>query len=446
MGCHCSTDFLATTTRYPLSSFSIQDQFKIEKLLGSGTFGQVYECFRRSDGELLAVKIMPRQESLVGQWSHERMFRREVELLMQLDNPYVIRYAGFFEDVDFLYVIVERCSGGELFEHISKARRVSERAAAAFSRQMLQALAYLHAAKVVHRDIKAENFLFKEKSTLCTLKLIDFGMSVMLSRDEELLSELCGSPHYLSPELIHKQYGMKTDIWALGVLIYLMMYGKYPFHGPTTEATVREILKCKVEYKAPNVRLSCEAVDFLKHLLEPDISKRYSAAEALRHVWIDSASSTCAPMNVGKNDQLGLRADDHRGGPRKDFLHPHTANSSPKTTLRRKQDGALLRRSAVSEEHCTCAGLRDAEATVVRKIGNSVHSGVHELKRRHSSKELGWDIAHHWTGNGGRERSTVSEGISYMDLSLPLRVRGSLLANATTEDGTSWTSTAFTGD
>jgi len=151
---------------------------------------------------------------------------------------------------------------------------------------MLSALVYVHSLGIVHRDVKAENFLFKDKTATSNLKMIDFGMAAMLENPDEFLSDVCGSPHYLAPELVRKKYNAKADMWALGVLIFLMLYGKYPFDGNNTQEIVHEIMKKEIQWHKQRYKYSKEAVDFMKALLQRDPSKRLTAAEAIAHPWV----------------------------------------------------------------------------------------------------------------------------------------------------------------
>eukprot|EP01056_Protomagalhaensia_sp_Gyna25_P000633 Protomagalhaensia_sp_Gyna_25__632@NODE_1297_length_1965_cov_52_862928_g1036_i0_p1_GENE_NODE_1297_length_1965_cov_52_862928_g1036_i0NODE_1297_length_1965_cov_52_862928_g1036_i0_p1_ORF_typecomplete_len336_score43_93Pkinase/PF00069_25/7_1e77Pkinase_Tyr/PF07714_17/4e48Kinaselike/PF14531_6/5_6e19Kdo/PF06293_14/2_2e12Kdo/PF06293_14/7e03Pkinase_fungal/PF17667_1/1_6e09APH/PF01636_23/1e05APH/PF01636_23/2_8e03YrbLPhoP_reg/PF10707_9/1_4e06YrbLPhoP_reg/PF10707_9/1_5e03RIO1/PF01163_22/2_4e06WaaY/PF06176_11/7 len=283
MGCRCSKDRPAKSV-----GEDVRDVYRIGKLLGSGAFGQVRECMKRDTKELFAMKIMEKSSSEKGHWSNESMFRREVQVLGLLNHPHIIRYYDFYEDRHFLYCVMEKCDGGELFESILRHRTFPERRAAQLCYQMLKALAYVHACGVVHRDIKAENFLFKTTNPDSPLKLIDFGMSARISK-EQVLTDVCGSPHYLSPELIRRKYSFKADVWALGVLIYLMLFGRYPFDGNNTSAIVKVILTKKIDWQCGEIRPSERAIHFMKSLLQRNPEKRPTAAEAVQHAWLAGA-------------------------------------------------------------------------------------------------------------------------------------------------------------
>eukprot|EP00921_Rhytidocystis_pertsovi_P012843 GHVQ01020860.1.p1 GENE.GHVQ01020860.1~~GHVQ01020860.1.p1 ORF type:complete len:499 (-),score=87.11 GHVQ01020860.1:496-1992(-) len=279
MGCVCGKDGGRV-------SHDIRQDYRIGRLLGSGAFGQVRECTKRSSMEVRAVKIMEKRSTQKGHWSNESIFRREVAYLAALEHENIVKYYDFYEDRHFLYSVMERCDGGALFDSILRRKYFNEEAASLLCRQMLDALIHIHRSSIVHRDVKAENFLFKNNFPSSTLILIDFGMSAKCSDSQPLL-EVCGSPQYLSPELIRRSYGTPADMWALGVLVYLMIYGRYPFDGADTSAIVKEVLTKDVQWESSYVRVSSLAIDFLKGLLDRDPVKRLTAIEARLHRWVE---------------------------------------------------------------------------------------------------------------------------------------------------------------
>eukprot|EP01071_Lankesteria_metandrocarpae_P008235 Lankesteria_metandrocarpae@DN4909_c0_g1_i1.p1 len=291
MGCSCSRNLGPTHSRGFGTNGDIREKFKIGRVLGIGAFGQVRECMDKSTRDLFAVKIMEKKGGYSDlYWSNESMFRREVAILSNLgEHPNIVKYYSFYEDHNFLYAVLENCQGGELFEQIVKKKHLNEADAAVLCSQMLMAMQHLHERKIAHRDVKAENFIFKTKEDISPLKLIDFGMSSQLD-ENVMLTEICGSPHYLSPELLRRQYDEKADMWSLGVVMHLMLCGYYPFDGPTTSAIVKEIWEKQLDWSAAGANTpSLGAQDFLLKLLERDPQKRMTAYEALDHYWMSRA-------------------------------------------------------------------------------------------------------------------------------------------------------------
>eukprot|EP00917_Polyrhabdina_sp_WS-2016_P018348 GHVP01039542.1.p1 GENE.GHVP01039542.1~~GHVP01039542.1.p1 ORF type:complete len:323 (-),score=31.83 GHVP01039542.1:110-1078(-) len=280
MGCACS--------RGASHESDIREFYKLGEVLGNGSFGQVRNAIFRADGRVYAVKIMAKNpKTAKANVDFSAMFRNEVRLLQDLSHENIIQCHELFEDEQYLYAIMDKCEGGELFTQIVKRKRFTEADASALCRQMLNALQYIHSRNIVHRDVKAENFLFA-KSDLndSRLILIDFGMSVQLT-DNKSLRQLCGSPHYVAPELINRAYGMKVDMWSVGVIIFLMLYGRYPFEGRDQRTVIHQILKSDPDYNRGSNNPSPAAVAFMKKLLQKDPALRMSAEEAQKDAWLN---------------------------------------------------------------------------------------------------------------------------------------------------------------
>jgi len=222
------------------------------------------------------------------------MFRNEVDILQNLDHPNIIRYYEFYEDEHFLYAIIDKCDGGELFKKISSKKTFFEADASRICQQMLDSVLYLHERRVVHRDIKAQNFIFRGTEANSELVLIDFGMATHLDTDE-YLTRLCGSPHYVSPELVARHYRFSVDIWAVGVVMYLMTYGRYPFEGSDRNSIMK-----KVAWQTPQFGdgPSAQLLDLLKGLLNKDPAKRLTAIQAMNHPWNSPAGASTSQVVV----------------------------------------------------------------------------------------------------------------------------------------------------
>eukprot|EP00928_Gymnodinium_smaydae_P049847 TRINITY_DN33482_c0_g1_i1.p1 TRINITY_DN33482_c0_g1~~TRINITY_DN33482_c0_g1_i1.p1 ORF type:complete len:546 (+),score=162.71 TRINITY_DN33482_c0_g1_i1:157-1794(+) len=270
----------------------IRDKYVLGKILGSGSFGQVREATMKEhpDEEVRAVKMIERDDDNEdGEWSNKAIFVREVGLLQQIKHDHIIRYYDFYEDVHFLYVVMELCKGGEVFTKILELKRFSEKNAASLGKQMLKAIEYIHQLKIAHRDIKAENFMLADNNVHGNVKMIDFGMATRFE-DDQVLTELCGSPHYLAPELIGQKYDYKADVWAFGVLLYLLMYGHYPYDAKHPRDIMVKILTEQIRWQT-KAKLSQNGLEFLKRCLEHAPKKRVNANEALSHPWLRLADS-----------------------------------------------------------------------------------------------------------------------------------------------------------
>lgn len=202
-----------------------------------------------------------------------------------IDHPHIIKFIDVYEDAQFLYVIMEKCPGGEVFEKLVKQRRFTENDLIDFCKQVFSAIEYIHSLNIIHRDIKAENFLYASDGTI---KLIDFGLAVKLKHGNEILKEIVGSAHYIAPEMLDRKYSKPIDIWSAGVLVYLMLYGRYPFDGQTDEIIMRKVKIGGIVWESPNFQSSQKVSDFLHSLLERDAVKRLSATGALADPFLAS--------------------------------------------------------------------------------------------------------------------------------------------------------------
>ena len=281
MGCFFSKEreeILISTDSY-LSKYSTQD------FIGSGAFAEVHRCYSFTDpGRERAVKVMPNRIDDGGYWSSRKVFYREMEILKTLHHPHVVRFFEAFDESTHFYLVMELCLGHELFDLLVIRKRLPEPQAVVLIKQMVSALFYIHSAKIVYRDVKAENWVFTHESHHTDIKLIDFGMATRIG-DKEKLREICGSPPYLAPELIGQAYNKQVDCWALGVLAYVMLYGRYPYKA--TRTTPQELFMHILGH-LPNFPkgLSQAAEDFLRALIQPDMKKRLTMAQAAHHSFL----------------------------------------------------------------------------------------------------------------------------------------------------------------
>jgi len=304
----------------------IRDKYELGKVLGSGSFGQVREAaLKELPDKVRAVKIIERDDDAEGsEWSNSAMFRQEVALLQNLKHDNIVRFWDVYEDVHFLYVVMDLCRGGEVFSKILELRRFTEANAATLGSQMLAAIAYIHTKSIMHRDIKAENFLLSDKSPTSVVKMIDFGMAVKFDHGI-WFKEICGSPHYLAPELIGQKYNHMVDMWAFGVLMYLLMYGHYPYDSKNTRDIMMKVLTEPIRWQT-KAKLSQQTLGFLKRCLEPSVRKRITAEDGLKHPWIVNA----AAPDPEQNREATLKEDS-------EDLNEFVRSAHRKVTSSRKQ-------------------------------------------------------------------------------------------------------------
>jgi len=285
---------------------SILDFYTMGKTLGTGQYGAAYEAMSKTTNLPVAVKVINKSRFRASDISYQfDSMRSEINIMRNVDHPNIIKLMDVFETENDLFLVMELCRGGELFDRIKARRHYSEREAQGVLRQICEGVNVLHERKIAHCDLKPDNFLFVSPSEESPLKIIDFGMSKSLRR-REYLKHLRGTPYYIAPEVLNGQYSECCDMWSIGVVMFVMLFGFPPFHGENDEIIFRKI---KAGFD-PRVRagwgawfpeaapVSASARDLIAKLLTIDTSARLSAAEALAHPWMQGRDIPLHPLPV----------------------------------------------------------------------------------------------------------------------------------------------------
>ena len=248
-----------------MNSQTIGD-YLIKRTIGRGTFSKVKLAINKTTNQKVAIKILEKSK-IVESDDLERIIR-EMEIIIEFNHPNVIRVHEIFETEDNYLIIMDYCSGGELFNYIVQCQNLEEDEASLFYYQLINGIEYVHSKNIVHRDLKPENLLIDNNGLL---KIIDFGLSNYFNG--EYLSTPCGSPCYASPEMVggNEYDGFGIDIWSTGIILFAMICGYLPFEDSDNEKLFKKILKCKVFFPA---HVSLEARDLMKKILVTDPKKR----------------------------------------------------------------------------------------------------------------------------------------------------------------------------
>ena len=273
------------------ASGKLLDSYDVIKQLGKGGYGKVYEVRSKKTGELRACKHLSKLNI-----KNLEKFRREIEILKKLDHPNIIKLYELFESERSLYLIMEECKGGEIFDRIIQRiqtkQMYSEKDAAEIFEQVMSCIQYCHNQKICHRDLKPENLLYlnPEREKGNRIKVIDFGLSQYTNR----LKTKVGTAYYVSPEILSGKYTELCDIWSAGVILYILLSGEPPFNGASDSAIYQKIMQMHFTFPEDKWKfISKEAKDLLGHMLVPE-KNRYNAEKVLRHPWLKNASS--APL------------------------------------------------------------------------------------------------------------------------------------------------------
>ncbi|XP_016921262.1 maternal embryonic leucine zipper kinase-like [Apis cerana] len=258
---------------------ALKGLYDLEKTIGSGGFAKVKLATHIATGEKVAIKIMDKT-SLGDDLPRVKL---EVQALKTLLHQHICRLYQVIETESHYFMVIEYCSGGELFDHIVEKNKLSETESRKFFRQIVSAVAYLHSLGYAHRDLKPENVLLDKEENL---KLIDFGLCAKPKNGiDSHLQTSCGSPTYAAPELIlgKKYLGSEVDIWSMGVLLYALLCGFLPFDDNNIENLYRKILSGK--YDEPSW-LSSNSKKLIQAMLQIDPKKRITIQELCNHPWI----------------------------------------------------------------------------------------------------------------------------------------------------------------
>ncbi|KAF7458403.1 calcium-dependent protein kinase CDPK5 [Cryptosporidium felis] len=267
--------------------------------LGRGSYGSVVKAIDKQSGAQRAVKIIlkPKLENI-------NRLKREILIMKRLDHPNIIKLFEVFEDTNYLYFVMEICTGGELFDRIIKRGHFSERYAAVIMRQVFSAIAYCHSNEFMHRDLKPENLLFSDSSPNSLLKVIDWGFAAKCPKTHKFTS-VVGTPYYVAPEVLYGSYSKLCDLWSAGVILYILLCGYPPFHGKDNVEILRKVKigQYSLEHNSWKY-VSDSAKDLIRRLLMIDPNKRISAQDALNHPWIKSliSSPSTADASYFTND------------------------------------------------------------------------------------------------------------------------------------------------
>lgn len=285
------------------------------KEVGHGHYGVVRKCMHRETGEWYAIKSIRKSKV-----SKIEVLKREIEILKEVKHPHIIELIEVYEDERYLHLITELCTGGELFDRIiaktqSAEGHFSEHDAAVLVRDILDAIRYCHDEKgIVHRDLKPENFLFLTEADDAPVKIIDFGLSRHDDTDLGIMQTKVGTPYYVAPEVLRREYTKSCDIWSIGVISYILLCGYPPFYGDSDTQIFESVRVGRFDFPSPEWDdISESAKDFVIEMLKKNPTDRCgkslflavtlvfewksltlfflshvrpTATEALRHKWL----------------------------------------------------------------------------------------------------------------------------------------------------------------
>ena len=343
------------------------DNYEVIRQLGKGGYGKVYEVKNKKTGEIRACKHLSKLSI-----KNLPKFELEINILIKADLPNIIKLYEIFESKRSLYLVMEECKGGEVFDriidHIQKKQMYSEKDAAIIFEQLMRSVEYCHNHGICHRDLKPENLLYlnegEEENN--PIKVIDFGLSQIFQNHR--LKTKVGTAYYVSPEILKGDYTEKCDIWSAGVILYILLSGDPPFNGPDDSSIYAKISQLTFSFPEKKWKnISDEAKDLITHMICPE-NERYNAKQVLEHPWLKKASNK--PLSEFKFDPIFLfrymnsnylkklsllfiasRLEDNEIKDLKDIFYAFDQDKDGQISLKEFQDGFLQLKSTHLTEH-----------------------------------------------------------------------------------------------
>ena len=258
---------------------NISKEYTFGKTLGTGAFGQVRLAIHKATKQTRAVKIIPKAKVDI------ELLVNEISVLSKLSHPNIMQLYEIFDDNTNIYIVSEYCKGGELFDIISNRGNFSEKDACIIMKQLMSAICYSHQNNIVHRDLKPENILMDNDNNDLTIKIIDWGCAQTIKTTKQS-NKVDGTAYYIAPEVLKGEYNEKCDIWACGVIFYILLCGYPPFNGETDDEIYLDVLKGEFEFPEEDwSEVSDEAKNLIKKMLTKDVNKRISALDSMQDPW-----------------------------------------------------------------------------------------------------------------------------------------------------------------
>jgi len=278
---------------------SFTESYKLGKTLGEGAFSVVKEATHRQTQQSFAVKVVTKAKL---SREDDAALKDEIAILKSLKHQHIIYLHDTFEEQTYYYLVTEKMKGGELFDRIVAKTYYNEKEARDVCKILFESIAYIHSRDIAHRDLKPENLLLMSKTNDRDIKIADFGFAKKAPTSECLLTQ-CGTPGYVAPEILRGvPYGTKSDMWSLGVIVYILIGGYPPFIEQNQRELFKKIKRGQYEFHVEYWgQISREAKDLIASLLTVDPKRRLTAHDALTDPWITGSDEYLTGQDLGAN-------------------------------------------------------------------------------------------------------------------------------------------------
>ncbi|XP_042592704.1 calcium/calmodulin-dependent protein kinase type II delta chain isoform X16 [Cyprinus carpio] len=374
---------IVTSTRFT-------DENQLYEELGKGAFSVVRRCVKKSTGQEYAAKIINTKK--LSARDHQKL-EREARICRLLKHPNIVRLHDSIAEEGFHYLVFDLVTGGELFEDIVAREYYSEADASHCINQILESVSHIHQHDIVHRDLKPENLLLASKMKGAAVKLADFGLAIEVQGDQQAWFGFAGTPGYLSPEVLRKDpYGKPVDIWACGVILYILLVGYPPFWDEDQHKLYQQIKAGAYDFPSPEWdTVTAEAKNLINQMLTINPAKRITAEQALKHPWVCQRSTVASMM--------------HR---------QETVECLRKFNARRKLKGAILTTMLVSRNFSACKsllnkksdGVKEPQTTVVHNPADGIKGSTESCNTTEEEDMKGRKVS---VGGASNDSAVVSQ-------------------------------------
>ncbi|XP_060092665.1 calcium/calmodulin-dependent protein kinase type II subunit gamma isoform X16 [Heteronotia binoei] len=392
----------ATCTRFT-------DEYQLYEELGKGAFSVVRRCVKKSSSQEYAAKIINTKK--LSARDHQKL-EREARICRLLKHPNIVRLHESISEEGFHYLVFDLVTGGELFEDIVAREYYSEADASHCIHQILESVNHIHQHDIVHRDLKPENLLLASKCKGAAVKLADFGLAIEVQGEQQAWFGFAGTPGYLSPEVLRKDpYGKPVDIWACGVILYILLVGYPPFWDEDQHKLYQQIKAGAYDFPSPEWdTVTPEAKNLINQMLTINPAKRITADQALKHPWVCQRSTVASMM--------------HR---------QETVECLRKFNARRKLKGAILTTMLVSrnfsvggrQSSAPASATMSAAAGLAEQAAKSLLNKKSDgVKKRKSSSSV------HLMPQSNNKASVVSPGKDTPPVQMAMEPQTTVVHNA----------------
>ncbi|XP_029540651.1 calcium/calmodulin-dependent protein kinase type II subunit gamma-like isoform X6 [Oncorhynchus nerka] len=369
---------MATTI---VTSTRFTDEYQLYEELGKGAFSVVRRCVKKSSGQEFAAKIINTKK--LSARDHQKL-DREARICRLLKHSNIVRLHDSISEEGFHYLVFDLVTGGELFEDIVAREYYSEADASQCINQILESVQHIHQHDIVHRDLKPENLLLASKMKGAAVKLADFGLAIEVQGDQQAWFGFAGTPGYLSPEVLRKDpYGKPVDIWACGVILYILLVGYPPFWDEDQHKLYQQIKAGAYDFPSPEWdTVTPEAKNLINQMLTINPSKRITADQALKHPWI-CQRSTVASMIHRQETVECLRKFNARRKLKGAILTTMLVSRTFSVGRQHANPAAVSSTASLAQEACKSLLNKKADAakpTTNNNSKNSIVSAINAMK------------------------------------------------------------------